>query len=59
MKDMEQHLLKLRADAEECADISKRTSDPKKRDLFDRLAQHLNVLAAEVARAIAAQNGRP
>jgi hypothetical protein len=50
MKDMEQHLLKLRADAEECSNISKLATVPRKRDLFARLAQHLDVLAAEVAR---------
>jgi hypothetical protein len=52
MKDMEQHFLKLRADAEECSNISKRATDPQKRDLFARLAQHLNLLASEIARAI-------
>jgi hypothetical protein len=52
MKDMEQHFLKLRADAEECLNVSKRATDPQKRDLFARLAEHLNVLASEVARAI-------
>jgi hypothetical protein len=56
MKDMEQRLLKLRADAEEYSNISKRATDPQKRDLFARLAQHLDVLAAEVARAISAQS---
>jgi hypothetical protein len=55
MKDMEQHFQKLRADAEECMNISRRSDDPQKRDLFARLAQHLNVLAAEVARAISAK----
>jgi hypothetical protein len=57
MKDMEHHLLKLRADAEECLNISKLATDPVKRDLFDKLAQHLNVLASEIARAIAAKAG--
>ncbi len=52
---MEQHLLKLRADAEECSKISRLATDLHKRDLFARLAQHLNVLASEVARAIAAK----
>ena len=55
MKDMEQHLLKLRADAEECSNISKLATDPQKQELFARLAQHLNVLASEIARAIAAK----
>ena len=55
MKDMELHYLKLRTDAEECSNVSKLATDPAKRDLFARLAQHLNVLASEVARAIAAK----
>ena len=52
---MEEHFLKLRADADDCSNISKLATDPQKRDLFARLAQHLNVLASEVARAIAAK----
>ena len=56
MKDMEQHFLKLRADAEDCLNISRLATDPQKQELFARLAQHLNVLASEVARAIAAKN---
>ena len=52
---MEEHFLKLRADAEECSNISKLATDPQKRDLFARLAQHMNVLASEVARAISAK----
>jgi hypothetical protein len=55
MKDMEEHFLKLRADANDCSNISKLATDPQKRDLFARLAQHLNVLASEIARAIAAK----
>lgn len=55
MKDMEQHLLKLRADAEECSNISRWATDPRKKDLFAKLAQHLGVLAREVERAIAAK----
>jgi hypothetical protein len=55
MKDMEEHFRKLRADADDCSNISKLATDPQKRDLFARLAQHLNVLASEVARAIAAK----
>jgi hypothetical protein len=55
MKDMEQHFIKLRADADQCLSISKSASDPDKRELFAKLAQHLNVLASEVARAISAK----
>jgi hypothetical protein len=55
MKDMEEQFLKLRAEAERCSNISKLATDPQKRDLFAKLAQHFNVLASEVARAIAAK----
>ncbi|MEH2488646.1 hypothetical protein [Bradyrhizobium sp. AZCC 2230] len=53
MKDMQAQLEKLRTDAAECALIRDLATDPKKRDLFTRLADHLSVLAAEVERAIA------
>jgi hypothetical protein len=53
MQDMQAHLEKLRADVAECALIRDLATDPKKRELFTRLADHLTVLAAEVERAIA------
>jgi hypothetical protein len=53
MKDMESQLERLRADAAECALIRDLATDLQKRELFGRLAEHLNVLAAEVERAIA------
>jgi hypothetical protein len=53
MKDMQAQLEKLRKDAAECALIRDLATDPKKRELFTRLADHLSVLAAEVERAIA------
>jgi hypothetical protein len=59
MKDMKEHLEKLRTDAEECALISKLATDPRKRDLFARLYQHLIMLATEVEHAIAEQAGPP
>jgi hypothetical protein len=52
MRDMQAQLEKLRTDAAECALIRDLATDPKKRDLFTRLADHLSVLAAEVERAI-------
>jgi hypothetical protein len=55
MKDMQAHLEKLRADAAECALIRDLATDPKKRELFTRLAEHLGVLAGEVEAAIASQ----
>ena len=55
MKDMEAQLEKLRVDAEDCALISRLATDPKKQELFARLAKHLETLASEVQRAIAPQ----
>ena len=53
MQDMRAHLEKLRADAAECALIRDLATDPHKRELFTRLAEHLNALASEVEAAIA------
>ena len=58
MKDMQAQLEKLRADAAECALIRDLATDPKKRDLFTKLAEHYSVLAIEVARAIEAQTSK-
>jgi hypothetical protein len=55
MKDMQAHLDKLRADAAECALIRDLATDPHKRALFTRLAEHLATLANEVETAIAAK----
>jgi hypothetical protein len=57
MKDMQEHLEKLRKDAAECKLISDLATDRAKRELFERLADHLTVLAVEVAKAIANQSG--
>ena len=53
VKDMQAQLEKLRTDAAECALIRDLATDPKKRELFTRLADHLSMLAAEVERAVA------
>ena len=53
MQDMRAHLEKLRTDAAECALIRDLATDPEKRALFTRLAEHLNALADEVEAAIA------
>jgi hypothetical protein len=50
---MQTQLEKLRTDAAECARIRDLATDPKKRELFGRLAEHLNALASEVEHAIA------
>ncbi|WP_275199827.1 hypothetical protein [Bradyrhizobium sp. CSA207] len=51
MKDMQAQLEKLRTDAAECALIRDLATDPQKRELFTRLADHLTDL--EVERVIA------
>jgi hypothetical protein len=53
MKDYRASLEKLRKDAAEAALIRDLATDNTKRDLFDRLHQHLNRLADEVERAMA------
>lgn len=55
MQDMETHLEKLRTDAAECALIRDLATDPIKRELFTRLAEHLAALAKEIEVAIAAK----
>ncbi len=51
MKDYQAHVEKLRKDAAECALVRDLASDKAKRELFDRLARHLDQLADEVERA--------
>lgn len=46
------HLEKLLRDAAECELIRDLATDLKKRELFDRLAAHLSVLASEVERTM-------
>ena len=60
MQDMKTHLEKLRADAAECALIRDLATDPRKRELFTRLAEHLSILATEVGcdRGRARRQGR-
>lgn len=48
MKDYQIQLEKLRRDAAECALIRDLATDKAKRELFDRLASHLTVLANQV-----------
>jgi hypothetical protein len=53
MKDYQASLEKLRKDAAEAALIRDLATDRAKREMFDRLAQHLNQLADEVEKAMA------
>ena len=48
------HLEKLRVQIAECELIRDLATDKAKRALFDRLAEHSRVLAADLERAIAA-----
>ena len=57
MTDMQESLDKLRADAAEFSMMSVLTTDAQQRKHFARLADHLNVLASEIARAIAEKVG--
>jgi hypothetical protein len=52
MQDYLARLESLRTDAAECARIRDLATDGAKRDLFDRLAAHLTVLADQVEIAI-------
>jgi hypothetical protein len=53
MKDMQTHLEKLRVQTAECELIRNLATDPAKRELFAKLAEHFKVLAGEVERAMA------
>ncbi|AJA61650.1 MULTISPECIES: hypothetical protein [Bradyrhizobium] len=52
MRDYQAQLEKPRTDAAECEFISDLATDKAKRDLFDRLASHLTVLADQVEAAM-------
>jgi hypothetical protein len=54
VKDYQASLEKLRSDAAEAALIRDLATDMAKREMFDRLAQHLDQLADEVERAMSA-----
>jgi hypothetical protein len=53
MQDLQVHLEKLRRDAAECKLISDLSTDKVKQGLFGRIAEHYEMLAAEIERAIA------
>ena len=56
MKDYRASLEKLRQDAAEAALIRDLATDKTKREMFDRLHQHLNRLAEEVEQAMLARS---
>jgi hypothetical protein len=53
MKDMREHLEKLRVQIAECEIIRDLATDPKKRELFARLAEHHKTLVDEIERSMA------
>jgi hypothetical protein len=55
MKDCQTHLERLRKDAAECALVRDLATDKAKREMFDRVARHLDELADEVERAMNAR----
>jgi hypothetical protein len=57
MRDLKIHLEKLLRDAAECKLISDLSTDRVKRGLFARLAEHYEMLAAEIRRAISERVG--
>jgi hypothetical protein len=57
MKNYRHHLETLRKQAAESALISALTTVPQKRELFAKLAAHLNTLADEVEHGMAAATG--
>ena len=56
MNDYQSQLENLRKQAAESALIGQLATVPQKRDLFAKLAAHLNTLATEVESAMAATN---
>jgi hypothetical protein len=57
MKDYQAQLEKLRKEAAECALIRDLATDKAKREMFDRLASHLTVLADQVEMAMLDKRG--
>ena len=55
MKDLQEKLEKLLADAEDCDLISRLATDVAKRAMFRRLAMQTRAMAEEVKRAIASR----
>jgi hypothetical protein len=58
MKDLRERLDKLRTDAADLALMSRRASDPQKRELFGRLADELAIEALELEQVVKRQSTR-
>jgi hypothetical protein len=59
MKEYQASIEKLRRDAAEAALVRDLATDKTKREMFDRLQEHLNRLADEVEQAMKAQTLDP
>lgn len=57
MQELQVHLEKLLRDAAECKLISDLSTDRDKQGLFARMAEHYEMLAAEIERTIAERLG--
>jgi hypothetical protein len=57
MKDYQAHAEKIRKEAAECAEIRDRATDQAKREVFDRIASHLTVLADQIEMAMLERKG--
>jgi hypothetical protein len=53
MKDIREHVEKLRLQIAECEMVKNLATDPKKQELFGPLAEHFRVLAGELETEIA------
>lgn len=51
MRAMHPHIEKLRIQISECEMIRDLATEPKRRELFARLAEHFKVLAEEIEKA--------
>jgi hypothetical protein len=57
VKDMQVHLEKLRTQIAECEMIRDLATDPEKRELFKRLANHFRVLAYQIESVMRGREG--
>jgi hypothetical protein len=58
MKDIQTQLEKLRSEAAECLVASNLTTDPEKRQLFARVAEHITGLASAVQNEVAVESAK-
>jgi putative hemolysin len=59
VKDYQEHLERLRKEAAECALIRDLATDKQKREMFDRICNHLSVLANQIEMAMLERKNPP